>query len=324
MTGDTSQLNITEFKRKLRHLEREIGKILNCVLEKLAFKVKKDCYLAPALDEETVKIPWELALIRKSLTERRKSSILCDIACIGRLRVVKADSWKNVLPKKSKSKRALVVGVDYKDLPKRQQRRRRHLTPLKYAEKEAEIVTDTLERNDIAVKLLLGKKATFNSVIKELKRGVDIFHFTGHGSTSRNKSKIYLYDKYLSAENLEKILARSTAPSLSFFNACETSVDAYRKGKVSWAPYNWAFALASEGGSVFIGTLWSVFEKEALRFAEIFYRKFLGVDRNTVSDAMRQARNKIKRSSDAILSWLAYVLYGPPTLKTDDLFVYRG
>jgi len=37
---------------------------------------------------------------------------------------------------------------------------------------------------------------------------------------------------------------------------------------------------------------------------------------------MRQARNKTKRGkSDTILSWPAYVLYGPPTLKADDLFV---
>ena len=81
---------------------------------------------------------------------------------------------------------------------------------------------------------------------KELKRGVDIFHFAGHGGRSRNKAEIYLLKrkKNIRAKDLENLLGNSVAPSLSFFNTCETSVDAPEEGKgVSWAPYSWAFAL---------------------------------------------------------------------------------
>ena len=313
MTGSKDQPNITKFRKELRLLGNEIGKILKQVLKRLAFEIKEDCNLALALDEETVKIPWELGLIPKSSAERSQNAILCDIACVGRLRVVKAKSW-NPSPKKLRSRRALVVGINYKNS-------RRKISPLDYAEEEAETIKTILESNDIHVVSLLGKKATFNSVITELIRGVDIFHFTGHGGTSWNKSKICLYDKDLWAEDLEKLPTNSAAPSLSFFNACETSVDTYKKGKVSWAPYSWAFALVNQGGSVFIGTMWSVSEQEASIFAETFYKKFLGTGNNTLAQSMRQARNKTKRGkSDTILSWPAYVLYGPPTLKADDLF----
>jgi CHAT domain-containing protein len=314
MTGGKDQLKITDFKKELKQLGNEIGKILKVILKNLAFEITKDCTLALALDDETVKIPWELGLLPKYLTGKSRHAIFCDAACIGRLRVVKDKSWLPS-PKKGRTRRALVIGINYKDC-------KHHISSLEHAEEEAEAVKTVLEDNDIHVTLLLGKKANFNLVTTELKRGVDIFHFTGHGRTSWNKSKICLYDKDLWAESLGNLLANSAAPSLSFFNACETSVDIYKKGKVSWAPYSWAFALANQGGSVFIGTMWSVLEPEALSFAKTFYQKFLGTGEYTLAEAMRQARNKIKRGkADAIFSWPAYVLYGPPTFKRNDLFI---
>ena len=67
--------------------------------------------------------------------------------------------------------------------------------------------------------------------------------------------------------------------------------------------------------------MWSIPAEEALCFAETFYKKFLGVGYNTLAEAMRQARNRTKEAEkDAIPNWLAYVLYGPPTLTAEDLF----
>jgi len=203
---------------------------------------------------------------------------------------------------------------------------RRGLCELELAEEEAEEVTGILSHHDMHVTKLIGPKATSRSVLKELRRGVDIFHFTGHGGTSWNKSKICLWDKDLWAKDLEKALeySNSPAPSLSFINACETSVDIHRKGKVTWAPYSWAFALANQDGSVFIGTLWSVYEEEALQFAKSFYTKFLGFKNKSLAEAMHDARNEAKRrGSNAILSWPAYFLYGPPTLNCHDLLLAK-
>jgi len=316
MVGGLEQPNIKDFMKGLKTLGREIGDILRVILENLAFEIRKDCSLALALDDEMVKIPWELGLLPKSFTGEKDRKFLCDIACIGRLRVVKSDSWKPS-PKKRKSGRALVVGINYNRSKKDS---RRGLRELEHAEEEAEEVTEILSHHDMRVTKLLGPKATSRSVLKELRQGVDIFHFTGHGGTSWNKSKICLWDKDLWAKDLERALeySNSPAPSLSFINACETSVDIHRKGKVTWAPYSWAFALANQDGSVFIGTLWSVYEEEALQFAKSFYTKFLGFKNKSLAKAMHDARIEAKRrGSNAILSWPAYVLYGPPTLNHD-------
>jgi len=311
-SGENECIAKRSFKKELNTLGKEIGNILKNVLKRLSINIKEEPNLALALDKETVKIPWELGRIR----EGNKYKFFCDVACIGRLRLAKAEFWEP-LTKRSKTRRALVVGINYENC-------KRRIKPLELAEKEAERIKTILEDNDIKVKLLLGEKATFDALTKELKRGVDIFHFTGHGGRSWNKAKIYLFKKGedLWAKDLEDLLGNSAAPSLSFFNACETSVDTPEKGKgVSWAPYSWAFALAEQGGGAFIGTLWSVSEKEALCFAETFYKKFLGAGYNTLAEAMRQARNKTKNiEKDVIPNWLAYILYGPPTLKAEDLF----
>jgi len=312
MTGG-EEPSLTKFKRELNKLGSEIDRTLKYILKNLAFEIKENSPIALALDEETVKIPWELGLLPRSLTEKNKQLFFCEAASIGRLRVVKAEYWEQTFPKKSRRDKALVVGINYEDS-------RHKITSLEHAEEEAEKVKAILEDNDIHVTSLQGKEAKFNKVKEELNKGVDIFHFTGHGSTSRNKSKIYLHDKVLWAKELENLLSKSPTPSLSFFNACETAVDIEKRGKVYWAPYNWAFALANQGGSIFIGTLWSVYELDAQAFAETFYKKFLGTRRKTLAEAMYQARNVIKRRKNGILSWPAYVLYGPPTLKPDDLF----
>jgi len=205
ITGD-KEPKITEFKKALNRLGNKIGKILKEILEKLAFEVRMDSTLALALDDETVKIPWELGLIPRKLTGKNKR-MFCDVVCIGRLRVVKADFW-GPSPLKRKFRRALVVGINYKG-------DRRRISPLEHAEEEAEEVGKILENNNMNVTLLPGKKATLSSVTRELKRGVDIFHFTGHGSMSWNKGRIRLFNKDLWAKDLENLLANSVAPSLS-------------------------------------------------------------------------------------------------------------
>jgi len=277
--------NLRTFRLELRILGNEIGRVLTPIL---------------------------LGYLSKKLTMENEPKMLCDALCVGRLRVVEDKSWKQS-PKRGHTTKALVVGIDYKDC-------RIGIGELDHAQEEAEGVQAILKNNDIPVTFLPGKEATRAKVIETLKQGVDIFHFTGHGSMSWNKSKICLSDEDLWAKDLSHVLTNTAAPSLSFFNACETCVDTPRKGKVEWAPYSWAYSFSKNGGNAFVGTLWSVLEKEALCFAQTFYQKFLGIRNNSLAKAMHQARNKIKKGKlDKIYSWPAYVLYGPPTLVRDDL-----
>jgi hypothetical protein len=310
MMGNTNQRpKLTDFNHSLNILQSKIGSILSRILRNLAFEADGNCSIALALDKETVKIPWELGRISK-IKGLSEPMMLSQAVCLGRLRIVPALSW-SPSPVKNRRRKALVVGLNYDCRPE--------VGVLANAEDEADRVRMTLESNDIPVKYLVGKKATWQAVVDELKEGVDLFHFTGHGGTSWNKAKIFLADKDLWASELSSILKKSSAPSLSFFNACESCIDAPKNGKVTWKPYSWAYALANEGGNAFIGTMWSVLEPEALTFADVFYRKFLGYKNHSLGEAMQLARNDAKKGASDTFSWPAYLLYGPPTLDRNDM-----
>jgi CHAT domain-containing protein len=79
--------------------------------------------------------------------------------------------------------------------------------------------------------------------------------------------------------------------------------------------------MADQGGRACIGTFWSVRDEESTLFSKEFYRNFF-FKRKTLGDSVRQARLKVKKSEeDAILTWPAFVLYGPPILRTSDILI---
>ena len=170
-SGKNKCLVKRSFKKELNKVGKEIGNILKRVLKKLSINIEEEPYLALALDDKTAEIPWELGLVKKGNTYR----FFCDVTGIGRLRVAEAKFWEPP-PRRSKTRRALVVGINYENC-------KRRIKPLELAEKEAERIKAILEANDITndikVQLLLGEKATFDALTKELKRGVDIIPFHG-------------------------------------------------------------------------------------------------------------------------------------------------
>jgi len=306
MAGD-EETRTCDFRQELKTIGSEIWRVLGPVFKRFDMDVMEGTTLALALDEETVDIPWELALLQKSPCVH-----LCEQLNVGRLRVVKSVRWFNPQEKRRK-RRALVVGINYKG-------RGRKSGELDWAEKEAEEVASILEGHDILVTSLFGKKAEKSKIVRELKYGVDIFHFTGHGSMARDESRISAYDKDLLAKDLPQILG-TVAPRLSFMNACETAIEKATIGEAKWDAYSWAYALAEQGGRVFIGTLWPIYEDEAKLFSSRFYKELLGVENRTLADSVRQARLKVKKSDTdkSVFTWPAYVLYGPPSLQRDDI-----
>lgn len=296
-----------DFGQELRVIGSEIYQILHPIFRRFDMDVREGTALALALDEETVDIPWELALLQKKPCIR-----LCESVNVGRLRVVKSERWFNPSERRRK-RRALVVGINYKDCGEKS-------GELDWAESEAEEVASILEGHDIQVTLLPGKKAKRKRIVKELKYGLDIFHFTGHGSMTRDESRISACDGDLLAKDLHKILG-TVAPRLSFMNACETAIERATIGEAKWDAYSWAYALAEQGGRVFIGTLWPIYEEEARLFSCRFYKELLGVENRTLADSVRQARLKVKKgdSDKSVFTWPAYVLYGPPSLQKDDI-----
>jgi len=308
MTRNEETPNVGHFKLELRVLGKNIWDILGPIFDRFDLNIKEGTSLALALDDETVQIPWELALFRK-----RPRVHLCESINIGRLRVVKSESWINPRERR-KRPRALVVGINYKDC-------RKKLGELDWAEEEAEEITSILRGNGFSVTPLYGKKAKRSKIAKELKRGVDIFHFTGHGRMSRGETKVMASDEDLPAKDLDDILGTAVAPRFSFMNACETSIERDTASQGRWDAYSWAYALARYGGRVFVGTLWPIFEEEARLFSCRFYKELLGVEKRTLADAMHQSRHEVKKRGKniAIFTWPAYVLYGPPSLLIDDI-----
>jgi CHAT domain-containing protein len=305
------------FSRELKTLSTETGKILNNILKDLGLDPAKQSNLTLALDNQTVKIPWELAYLPPK--KPNAPLMYCEELGIGRLRVVKAYSWINP-PDRRRTNRALVVGTNYRNT-------KRKIKPLSYAEDEAEKIAKILATHgfkDENIKLLKAERATKKAVLEELKKGVDLFHFTGHGIMTRNSSKICLNDKDLSAKTFEKESKNCSVPRLTFFNACESSIDTPHKNKPASVPYSWAYAIAGQGGRVFIGTLWTVWEPNAGEFAQTFYKSFLGKQRKTLAEAMKEARLEtfLKENSNGNTSdntWPGYMLYGVPTLVKRDI-----
>jgi len=312
-----SKTNVRTFEEKLGKMGRDIGKILQPILEHFDLLNREDgANLSLTLDKYTVRIPWELAIFDKS-----PQLFLCERMNIGRaIDIESKEGFYNALESKARGKmhRALVVGVNYRKC-------KRVRLPLDHAEKEARVVASTLRRfgKDSRLEVpqpLIGKKARKSTVEEQVRKGISVFHFSGHGKMKGRTGEIFLNcgEKLTTEELLEECIdARIPAPTLSFINACETALE--KAGR--WEVYNWARAMANQGGRACIGTFWSVKEKESTQFSVKFYEDFF-LRKKILGESVRQARLEVKKKGkDTIFTWLAFVLYGPPTLRTSDILI---
>ena len=300
--------DVSKFITELRSIGKQLRSKLDYVFRIFDLKLTEIDGLVLALDDNSVKIPWELALISE-----RPIKHLCETK-VGRMRVVRSDKGWDDIKSRSKKPKALVVGINYEDC-------RKDLDTLEYPEEEASKISSVLEGHDVSVELLLGKKATKTRIIKNLKKGVDIFHFTGHGSMKKEISSLQACDEDLVAKNFGGYLENAVAPYLTFVNACETAVERSTVTDTEWESHTWAYALANEGGRAFIGTLWPVWDEDSTIFSECFYRELFSFRKRTLGESVKLAREDVakKGGKEAILTWPAYVLYGPPWLLKEDL-----
>lgn len=311
------------FGERLIDLCEETGIIFSDVLGDLGFDFRKKGSLALALDNQTVKIPWELGHIKNP--QNGNSYSLCDRFRIGRMRVIECqenEQWYNRQDLRRKN-RALVVGNNYEQAPKT--RRIRKLTE---AENEAYIIAKILIKHGFEekdVKVLTGSQVTKKAILEELSTGVEVFHFSGHGIMSRNNSCLILNNTDLSAKEFKES-TKYLAPRFTFFNACESSIDSSKKDRPTVVPNSWAYAMATRGGRAFVGTLWSVCEPNSTDFAQTFYHEFFGGTKN-LAEALQSARYqtcvketcKKHTNEPTDYTWPGYMLYGVPTTTKNDI-----
>lgn len=245
------------------------------------------------VDTRTRRIPWEFAF--------DSEDFLCTRFAVGR-KVVNPP-YEYIPQSKPVYRDALIVGLNYnwKDCK---------LGELHHCESEARSVKIQLEKSHYKVHFFPGENATVEVVRNLLKKGVSIFHFTGHGTyrthfRSGERGVLHLADGFLTTEDLRKCfeVARG-APYLSFLNACQSAKEIYSSGLVD--------AFVDLGAENVIGTFWSVFDEPSKIFARTFYKSMVqGV---SVGDAMKRGRERlIYRNADEAATWPAFVLYGDPT-----------
>jgi len=292
-----------ERKKYIKILGEELGDVIKNIMDKFDIDLGTKSGLALYLDDSTAELPWEISIIKK-----RPRTYFCEIKNIGRMRVYKHDGWIDV-DRKHRRHKALIVGIDDDGQNEK----------LDFPENESKEISRILKDNNFSVKLLLGKNATNEKILNELRKGVDIFHFTGHGNMYRVDSTISTYQNEIKASNLEDM--DYYPPRISFINACMSSVERIYKTS-NWDPYTWATAFVGNGSEVFIGSLWPIEDETSSHFSINFYKKLFEKRIFTLGEAITKARESIKSKNDPYYTWLAYILYGNPEINIKSILAF--
>jgi hypothetical protein len=176
----------------------------------------------------------------------------------------------------------------------------------------------SLDERDWLIKFFTSKgidvsvDSSYEEIRDTLKTGgYDLIHFSSHG---RHEKGMPLYSDIELEDGRgirpEDIVGISTRFGLShpivFLNSCQSGVQAFSLTGIQ----SWIKKFLGSGASAFIGTLWSVSDDTALKFAQELYTELSkGV---TIGEAVRVARKTCKKFGDP--SWLAYEFYGQPNI----------
>lgn len=184
------------------------------------------------------------------------------------------------------------------------------------AQEEARYLHDLLQEHNLTD--LTPPKFTWNNVMDLLEaKTYDWLHVAAHGSFSpkapNDDSAIWLQDQHpltpgdFVGPSIQSHI-RMRRPGF-VLNACHS-------GRESWAITSiggWANRLISFGAGLFLGPLWTVADKPALKFTQTFYECLL--DGETVAQAVRESRLAARRDGDP--SWLAYSVYAHPNARLE-------
>lgn len=251
-------------------------------------------HLTLHVDERTRRFPWELAF--------DGNDFLCTEFAVGR-KVVNPP-YEYMPQPTPLYKDALVIGLNYDWSGSKAER-------LYHCVSEARSASTQLENLHYKVHLFTGEEATVEAIMNHLKKGVSVFHFTGHGSyrthaPAGKRGALSLADGYLTAEDLRNCFGVfGGAPYLSFLNACQTAKEIYSSGLVD--------SFVDLGAENVVGTFWSVFDEPSKVFARSFYKSI--AQGESIGWATKKARDKLihGRKVEEATTWPAFVLYGDPS-----------
>jgi hypothetical protein len=188
---------------------------------------------------------------------------------------------------------------------------------LEGAEEEVDYIIKNLDPS-IQVDILKGSQATNTSVLSAFRSGkYDIIHYSGHAEFNidqpdesalicANRRKIY-------AQEIKRILS---GKPLVFLNACGSGREKICEEGESYTGSD-TEGLASSfilGGALsIIGSSWPLPDISAGILASEFYKLMLSGD--SIGSALHKARMHLKNERPDDINWMAFILYGDPTLK---------
>ena len=135
------------------------------------------------------------------------------------------------------------------------------------------------------------------------------FHFTGHGAmngANPDRSEMKLErGKVFRPEDLSgRVRNLRAGRPIVFLNACQIGAGAMGLTGLG----GWAQRFVESGAGAFLGAYWSVIDRTALAFAEVFYREL--IKGKPIGEAVLVARLSIRDAGDP--TWLAYTLFAHP------------
>ena len=188
---------------------------------------------------------------------------------------------------------------------------------LEGAEEEVDYILKNLDPN-IEVEVLKGSQATNTSILSALRSGkFDIIHYSGHAEFNINQPD----ESALICANKRKIYAQEIKRILGgkpfvFLNACGSGREKMCEEGESYTGSD-TEGLASSfilGGSLaFIGSSWPLPDISAGILASEFYKNVLAGE--SVGEALFKARLHLKTVRPDDINWMAFILYGDPTIK---------
>ncbi|WP_063804121.1 CHAT domain-containing protein [Streptomyces bungoensis] len=158
---------------------------------------------------------------------------------------------------------------------------------------------------------VLTERAALTALIEGGHAG--LLHFACHNAFTGTGSCVTMADgpfdpiDLTSAAQLRTLRAHHP---LVFFNACRSA------GEIDWfgESLGWAPQFLQAGAGAFVGTLWPVRSRSALRFAEAFYDQLL-THGQSLGQASLAARRTVRDLHGGDPTWLAYAVYGSPAAK---------
>lgn len=174
------------------------------------------------------------------------------------------------------------------------------------------------ERDDL-LQLSRGRmvtvEASYSEVIEALTAGTFAgFHFSGHGRGVRDGGDgcyIELEDqRVLQPSDLSGVVENLGCSSpFIFLNACQAGLAAPGLAGIE----GWPKRFLDAGAGAFLGTYWPVSDKAARSFARHVYEKLFAGE--TIGEAVRHARCRVRDDFPHSATWLAYTLYADPLAK---------